>query len=470
MAQYSLSPQTDQNKIFLVNRSELDGRIDSTYILQKIKVKRKFNYPTIKLNKLVKSLTGGTPSKEQKEYWNGDIYWVSPKDFKQFYIDKAEDTITDLGLKNSSTKLIPENSILIVVRSGVLIHTLPVAINTIPVAINQDVKALIPSDKILSAYLGYYFNIFNDELLPLIVKHSTTVQSVNTNEFDRLEIPVPSLEEQQIMINILDIANAIKRQKEAEAKALLESIDAYLLGELGITLPEQDNSLQNRIFTTKFSEIGGGRLDSSYYSVINRKIIQAISKAIYPIDEIKNYCEFVPGYAFSSDYYVESSDCILVTIKNISQNTVDLNNSTFLPSDFYYKYENFRINKDDLLIAMTGATIGKVGIFDDDKRALINQRNGIIKSRRLNTIYLMSLLNTEIYQSIILRNSVGGAQPNISEKNITKIEVPIPPLEKQTEIANHIQDIRSQAKALQQEAARTLEVAKREVEKMILGG
>jgi type I restriction enzyme S subunit len=116
---------------------------------------------------------------------------------------------------------------------------------------------------------------------------------------------------------------------------------------------------------------------------------------------------------------------------------------------------------------MTGATIGKVGIYDSDDKALLNQRNGIIKSKTLNTFYLMNLLNTEIYQSQILKNSVGGAQPNISETDITRIGIPIPPKEKQDEIAAYIQNIRAQAKQLQEEAKAVLEEAKREAEKMI---
>ena len=132
-------------------------------------------------------------------------------------------------------------------------------------------------------------------------------------------------------------------------------------------------------------------------------------------------------------------------------------------------YKNLRINKNDLLIAMTGATIGKVGIFESDEKSLLNQRNGIIRSKEINTYYLMNLLNTDIFQSVILRNSVGGAQPNISETYIMKTKIPLPPLEKQKEIALHIEQIRKKAKHLQQEAVQGIQNAKQEVEKIILG-
>ena len=118
---------------------------------------------------------------------------------------------------------------------------------------------------------------------------------------------------------------------------------------------------------------------------------------------------------------------------------------------------------------MTGATIGKVGIFENDTKALLNQRNGIIRSDEMDTYFLMNLLNTSIYQKLILKNSVGGAQPNISETAITNLPIPLPPIEKQNEIAAHISQIRAQAKQLQADAAQVLDSAKAEIERMILG-
>ena len=132
-------------------------------------------------------------------------------------------------------------------------------------------------------------------------------------------------------------------------------------------------------------------------------------------------------------------------------------------------YPKFRVLENDLLIAMTGATIGKVGIYNSCEKSLLNQRNGIIRSKNLNTFYLMNLLNLDIYQKLILRNSVGGAQSNISGKEILKINIPIPPLEKQNEMATHISQIRSKANVLMQQGKETLEKAKQAVEQMILG-
>ena len=83
---------------------------------------------------------GGTPSRENPTYWNGTILWVSPKDMKSERINESEECITELGLQSSSTCLIPMGRVLMVIRSGILQHTLPVAINDRPVALNADFR------------------------------------------------------------------------------------------------------------------------------------------------------------------------------------------------------------------------------------------------------------------------------------------------------------------------------------------
>jgi len=89
-------------------------------------------------------------------YYDGAIPWVTPKDMKSWYIDDAQIAITKSGLENSAARLAPTHSVLIVVRSGVLKHTVPVAINRLPVAINQDMKALICQNSVDPSYLARF--------------------------------------------------------------------------------------------------------------------------------------------------------------------------------------------------------------------------------------------------------------------------------------------------------------------------
>ncbi|EIT72128.1 MAG TPA: restriction endonuclease subunit S [Rhodocyclaceae bacterium] len=95
------------------------------------------------LNELARAVGGGTPSKAEPANWiNGTIPWVSPKDMKRFFIGAAEDQITEAAAERLS--VVPAESVMTVVRSGILSRTLPVAINTVPVTVNQDMRAFVP--------------------------------------------------------------------------------------------------------------------------------------------------------------------------------------------------------------------------------------------------------------------------------------------------------------------------------------
>jgi type I restriction enzyme S subunit len=102
------------------------------------------------LGKLVYLQSGGTPSKGNPNYWDGDIPWISPKDMKRNFIDDAQDHITQLALDETNIRLVPIDAILIVVRGMILARCIPVAVNVKPITINQDMKALIVKDLRLS--------------------------------------------------------------------------------------------------------------------------------------------------------------------------------------------------------------------------------------------------------------------------------------------------------------------------------
>ncbi len=147
---------------------------------------------------------GGTPSKENIEYWSGNIPWVSPKDMKAATVCDAEDHITEEAVYNSATRIVPPGSVLIVVRSGILRHSIPVAINTEPVAINQDMKAIIPKTYVSSGFLAYIITGHQRALLVEWRKSGTTVESIEFELLVNTSFPVPPLPEQHIIAAFLD--------------------------------------------------------------------------------------------------------------------------------------------------------------------------------------------------------------------------------------------------------------------------
>ena len=90
--------------------------------------------------------------------------------------------------------------------------------------------------------------------------------AITEEELGEIKIPIPSKAIQSRIVSDMDAAYAARKQKEAEARRLLDGIDGYLLGELGIEQPEpEENTLQNRMFIRRFSDISGGRFDAPFH-------------------------------------------------------------------------------------------------------------------------------------------------------------------------------------------------------------
>ncbi|QZI69337.1 restriction endonuclease subunit S [Pseudomonas protegens] len=158
----------------------------------------------IQLKYLSRFSGGGTPSKDNPEYWNGDIPWVSPKDMKTSRIISTIDNITEKAIKQSSTSLLNKGALLVVVRSGILQHSIPVAINDVPVTLNQDMKALQLNSKLNAKYAMYLIVGSQTALLLEWRKQGATVESIEQEYLANTIFPVPGLNEQEKIIKFLD--------------------------------------------------------------------------------------------------------------------------------------------------------------------------------------------------------------------------------------------------------------------------
>lgn len=179
---------------------------------------------------------------------------------------------------------------------------------------------------------------------------------------------------------------------------------------------------------------------------------------IVPLGDV---CKIVGGYAFKSSDYVDNG-IALIRIGDFGDGKIKLSNCRYLPSEFLEKYDNYKLNKDDILIAMTGATVGKVGMVSKDNLpALLNQRVGkydIKEKTKILPEFLFYVVSSEYYKEKVLSLAIGGAQPNISSKQLESIEIPLPPIEKQREIVQKL----NQKREIVNEASSLIEKIERE--------
>ncbi len=187
------------------------------------------NYPIISLGDLVAIRGGGTPSKADPTYWNGNIPWITPKDMKKRELHDSSIHITEEATQQTAAKLLPPGAVLVVVRGMILTHTFPSAVLRENAAINQDMKALLPKPVLTPEYLCEMFWAYNSRILGLVEKSTHDTRKLETSKLLDSKIPVPPLSEQR---RILDELNAMRSEVDT-----LKHIQAETAAELDALLP-----------------------------------------------------------------------------------------------------------------------------------------------------------------------------------------------------------------------------------------
>lgn len=149
------------------------------------------NWSVKKLGDLVTFLSGGTPSKSNKDYWNGEIPWISASSMQSTRYHDSDLRVTSLGSTNG-TRLVPAETVLLLVRGGALHNKIPVGITTREVTFNQDVKALVPKSEDITPYYLLAWLISSRELLLGKVENTGIgAGKLDTKILQDLDVPVP---------------------------------------------------------------------------------------------------------------------------------------------------------------------------------------------------------------------------------------------------------------------------------------
>ena len=188
------------------------------------------SWEVVRLSDVCRFQSGGTPSKQNPEFWQGTIPWVSPKDMKRPRLDDVTDHISQEALESGS-KLAPAGSVFVVVRGMILAKTVPVALATVPMAINQDMKAIISGPKLRSDFLLYALESLRDNLFKKVGRSGHGTCTLMGHEVAAFKIPLPDMESQE------EIAWAIqnlerKKELHEQKRTFLQDLFRTLLHEL----------------------------------------------------------------------------------------------------------------------------------------------------------------------------------------------------------------------------------------------
>lgn len=169
--------------------------------------------------------SGGTPPKSRQEYWGEGIPWVGPKDLHERYVEDAEDHLTELGVA-SATKLVPEESILLVVRSMALAKRLQIGFTRRQVAFNQDIKAILAADDIEPRFLFFALWGSHDALHALVDEASHGTKRLRTEVLADFVIPLPSHGEQKRITEVLSALDDKIESNRRLAERHMEAAEA----------------------------------------------------------------------------------------------------------------------------------------------------------------------------------------------------------------------------------------------------
>lgn len=268
-------------------------------------------------------------------------------------------------------------------------------------------------------------------------------QRVHKGIFTDLHIPLPPLVEQQRIVTEIEKWFALIDQIE-QGKVNLQTtikqikskiLDLAIHGKLVPQDPNDEPSIEllqriNPDFTP---------CDNGHYENL---------PSGWAMCKLSDLCRIENGFAFSSNDY-KPQGIPLVRISNVIHNTIDITDCVYIEGITDNK---FKISKGDLLIAMSGATTGKMGVYPFDETAYLNQRVGNIKilnKSLLSPDYRNTYMQSKVDE--ILKIAYGGAQPNISASVIGNFDFPLPPYKEQIRIVETVQRIFDQLDVIHRE-------------------
>lgn len=374
------------------------------------------NWQKVRLGEVISILGGGTPKTTRNDFWGGSIPWLSVKDFNGYekYVYSTEKTITELGLSNSSTQLLDENDIIISARGTVG----ELAMIPYPMAFNQSCYGLRAKNNTMTQFFLYYLLRYNVKCIKMNT-HGSVFDTITRETFNNIEINLPPLSDQQRISGILgalddkiECNNRINRNLEAQAQAL------FRRWFVDFEFPDPDPT--SPTYGKSYRSSGGTLTDSPLGPI----------PTTWTVGTLGDYCRVRSGFAFKSSWWTEKGIKVL-KIKNINyDNTLNLNDCSFVSENKISVAKDFAVQDGDLLIAMTGATIGKFAIVvNNNDILLVNQRVGkffLGDKPILKLPFIYNLLKQKEVSEAIIGKGQGSAQPNISSNDIESVEIPYP--------------------------------------------
>ena len=333
--------------------------------------------------------------------------------------------------------------------------------------INQHSVKISLENALLSKFLSIYFSTNKGNKLSTRAKTGGTREALDYKEIKKIKIPIPPKDIQEKIIKIFDKALNNKQKKEKEAKELIDSIDRYMLKELGIQEPKLTEKMTFRVGV---NDLISNRLDVEYHKGMYKKINMYIKNSIFTTRKVKNIVEYMKtGAEVNVKNYLDFGKYFFINVSNVSNLKIDIEKNIKAINEKTYldNIEN-RPNKNEILFTKYGS-IGNVAIVENEDNVIVGTHILRIKIiNRINNYFLLYLLNSNIFRSLVKSLKKGGVIPRIDIRDIENFDIPIPPKSVQDKIAKEAKKRLDKAHKLKEEGNRGFEKAKLEIEDILL--
>ena len=476
---YQVPQHIDPNKVFLINHSELEGRLDSMFYT------RQFSDIIVALKKCFLYKRLGQVALFSSESWNQKDYYetVFP------YIEIGAINITDGKIDDVSFVPVEQapSRAKVIVRTGDIIisTTRPDRGAIIKITENENLYIASTGFSVIrnidsNINPDYWLAILRHKLILLQMRQRSTggnYPAITQEELSKIIIPIPPVDIQNKIVSLIESAHTKKQEADFVANSLVQSIDGYLLNELGIQVPEtKSQTIQDRMFVVNFSDASGERLDPMFYAADIKKYTHCTySESIASLTLSCN-----SGFAVGRQDQIDQANGILqIRPTNIDNNgQLKYDKNVYVPENNGFQF----VPSGVVLFNNTNSQewVGKTAYFSNEEKRNVYISNHItainVDKSKILPMYLSEILNMyqrhKVFYSICTN---WNNQSGIGLDLLSILHIPLftddrqRSLVKQQEIVDHISSIRQQAKALQEEGKAILEQAKKEVEQMILG-
>jgi len=416
------------------------------------------NWKWLRLREFSEITAGGTPSRSEPKYWNGDIPWIKIGDMKTKFINSTAESITKIGLNNSSAKIVPSGTILFSIFASIG----TVGILNINAATNQAIVAINTNENINKEYM-YYVLI---ALKNLLVRKGRGMAQMNINQeiLKNTLIPIPPFEEQKRIVNkIEELLPKQELLKDDETKLMdlvtnfPEQLKASILqaaieGKLTEQLPSDGNAIELikeiEIEKLKLFKLGKFKKPIKVDPFNDEEIPFEIPKN-WVWTKLNEITIIFNGDSINATEketkYLNKKGIPYIATKDVGfDNIINYQNGVNIPINSDFKIAP----KDSILVCIEGGSAGrKIGILNQN----VFFGNKLVS---INSIYL-KILNKYLFfyfQSPFFlksfKDSMKGIIGGVSINSFKNLLIPLPPFEEQRRIINKIEELSSKIRSL----------------------